>query len=170
MLRLALLIPLAGVWLMVATPADASCIHWSDEELFERAEIIFKGSVTKVELFNPWDGGGSSGITAKLRVQTVWKGVPAPSITVTTPSNVDSGGLGFEEGENYLIYAMPDSFYPSRAASYCEGSGLIGGGGMGLNALGIGIPYPFPSIVGILASFMLACMLRLAWKKRRTEA
>lgn len=72
------------------------------------AAAVFSGKV--VEIRRHKRGGDIfARVEAVLRVERVWKGVEATTVSVFTASHSATCGYGFKEGRTYLVYAHKDA-------------------------------------------------------------
>lgn len=72
-----------------------------------QAAAVFLGKAVKVESPSSQPIGGE--VHVKFQVDRFWKGVASRDVVVGTWSNGAMCGYGFQEGENYLVYAHIDS-------------------------------------------------------------
>ena len=77
-------------------------------EEFELAAAVFSGKVVEVRKHRR-GGDMFAGVEAVMRVQRVWKGVRAETVSVFTASHSAACGYGFKEGRTYLVYAYKDA-------------------------------------------------------------
>ncbi|WP_199350874.1 PEP-CTERM sorting domain-containing protein [Haliangium ochraceum] len=70
------------------------------QEALAAADAVFEGTITTVE--------SGDNLVATFAVERAWKGVAKDTITVATGLNSAMCGLGFAEGERWLVYAMLD--------------------------------------------------------------
>jgi hypothetical protein len=115
--------------------AACSCaMPRSPTEALERASAVFRGRVTAIESPAPL------GIThsARLAVDTAWRGTVTPEMTVTTVLNTAACGYPFAVGQDYLVYAHAGT--DALVVTLCSGTRPTGEAQADLNALGPGDP------------------------------
>src|SRR5690606_6032663 len=67
----------------------------------EQASRVFEGEVTGIER-------GEGGVVATFHVLRGWKGVSEQEVEVRTADSSAACGLGFAEGQRWLLYAYED--------------------------------------------------------------
>ena len=77
------------------------------EEL-ELAAAVFSGKVVEIRRHKRGEDI-FAGVEAVVRVERVWKGVEATTVSVFTASHSAACGYGFKEGRTYLVYAYKDA-------------------------------------------------------------
>ena len=111
-IRLVLIIPLIGVWLM-AIPERAEahfCGRPPVSEKLRDADRVFMGEVTSVT--RDEDRRLTLG---KFTVSTVWKGpLDRTAHVYTFSGGIDSWGAPFEVGEDLLVYAYRNEYLEDR--------------------------------------------------------
>ena len=106
-LRLALVLPLVGLW-FVSHPGQSyacSCIDpGSPSEELADSVVVFAGRAVSIDR-SLVSGSSLDPIIVEFYVHTVWKG-PASQVThLTTAAFESSCGYSFEEGGEYLVYS-----------------------------------------------------------------
>ena len=91
----------AALFTAQAQPAYAcSCVRpGTPQEEMENADAVFSGTVTRIE------DSTNYGYDVTLEVSEAWKGVEGTSIVVHTGMGGGDCGFGFEEGQEYVVYA-----------------------------------------------------------------
>lgn len=104
MKRISLCIATALLLLLGAAPANAcSCLPPPPPaEAIEEADAVLLGRV--VETQRTGDNINEGELIATVAVEKSWKG-PGGEVAVHTPPNSAQCGLGFSEGERWVIYA-----------------------------------------------------------------
>jgi hypothetical protein len=134
--------------IMSAAPERAhacSCVVNPDVKTsLENHNAVFEGTVTaKKEPTKLFTYSSADPVTYTFKVNEVWKGKVAPSLTVTSAWSEASCGFEFKEGNRYLVYARDNGktlevSLCSRTAAYSSASG-------DLAELGTGSTPPQPS-------------------------
>ena len=95
--------------LMLENPADACQYIISDNTLqedFDVYDFIFLGKIIRI-------GEGSTYVPVEIEMLESWKGQPDEKILLFPCKGESSGGLQFQEGKSYLIFAEKlSSEYP----------------------------------------------------------
>ena len=169
-IALALIIPLFGVWFM-AMPERAeahTCMQPPVSEKLRDADRVFVGKVTSTKLAREL---GSTTLSSKLAVSTVWKGPLDRTAHVYT--YYGCWGAYFEEGKEYLVYA----YYRDESGPYLW-TDLCSAYSMSelreyypdeLEKLGRGFPIGivYDLALGLFFTGLLSGTLWLGWRTRR---
>jgi hypothetical protein len=130
-----------------------SCLATDDTAAFERAEVVFQGSLVETDLTGI-DSPSTSGVVAlRFEVATVFKGDAAIRQAVLTPGDSSSCGFTPPPGGDYLVFATRGSPLIDAAASemvtnLCSGTRLIDATGAVPATFGAGeVPRAGPSDV-----------------------
>ncbi|OBR68244.1 hypothetical protein A7K91_10550 [Paenibacillus oryzae] len=128
-----LLIFAVAIGLLATAPERAhacSCAMNADVKTsLENHNAVFEGTVTaKKEPTALFFSSSADPVTYTFKVNEVWKGKVAPSITVTSAWSSASCGFEFKEGSRYLVYARDNGktlevSLCSRTAAYSSASG-----------------------------------------------
>ena len=107
-MRLALVLVLAGLWLLFqAAPSHAcSCITpGSPSEELAKSAVVFAGTVVSLDR-SLVKSSSLDPVIVEFDIKTVWKGQPAHRMMeFTTPESSASCGYSFVEGVEYLVYS-----------------------------------------------------------------
>ena len=102
-----LIVGILGALLMsmlYATPASAcSCVGWTREQYMERASVILRGTVVKIEESS--DEGPFGSTVATIDISTIWKGERHESVRVYFGDG-SSCGLALDVGVDYILYVL----------------------------------------------------------------
>jgi hypothetical protein len=96
------------------------------------AAAVFAGTVSSISPAGP--NGGSLLVTFDLSQS--WKGPEGPQLTITTADNSASCGFEFAQGEEYLVYALPQD--GQLYTGLCTRTAPLAAAGEDLAALGEG--------------------------------
>ena len=137
-LRLALIIPLIGFWLVVPPERSYACScadPGSPSWALAESAAVFMGRAVSVREFERADGMVSSTdpTTVEFDVSTVWKGSNSPTRRLTTRQSEVSCGFTFVEGVEYVVYS-----HDSRTVGLCSRTRPLSRAAQDLAALGPG--------------------------------
>ncbi len=99
------LVVFAAIFSANAQPVYAcSCmVPGTPAEEMEKSDVVFRGTVTNITDSHDFQGWGYA---VTLEVHDAWKGVERNLVKVHTGGDGGVGcGFGFEEGEEYMVYA-----------------------------------------------------------------
>lgn len=104
------LVPVVLLLLLGTPPCvyGCSCVAAAPPRIaFEQASAVFIGTVIAAPSQAAPDAIVSSGdpVQYTFRVSRIWKGPEYTTLVVTTARGSSSCGLGFQEGQAYLVYA-----------------------------------------------------------------
>lgn len=101
--------------------AACSCAEPSPEVAYERASVVFAGTVTSIgQSFSQWLGVSQSGDRLiRFTVSRRWKGVPDAREVVRAALTGEACGYPFREGGTYLVYAVGGF---ERTTGFCDGT------------------------------------------------
>ena len=139
-MRLLLVIPLIGIWLIVHPEQgySLSCVGvGSPSEELERADAVFMGRVVSVSGVEEVHGEQTNvdSLITEFKVTVVWKG----PINQTVFINIGgSYGPGFVEGEEYVVYAYHSGRRTGLATGPCTRTTSLSGAMEDLAGLGEG--------------------------------
>jgi hypothetical protein len=103
-------------------PASAcTCAEPSPEAAYERASVVFVGTVISIDRsLSQRLGLSSSGDwLIRFAVTRRWKGVPSGSELIRAPLTGEACGYPFREGGTYLVYAVG---WLERRTGFCDGT------------------------------------------------
>ena len=109
-IRLALIAGLIG-FSLISTPGRSyacSCVQpGTPSEELARSTAVFVGRVISVTRYSRDSGmvSGMDPVTVEFDVQTIWKGPDYETMYLTTARFGGSCGIGFGEGDEYLVYS-----------------------------------------------------------------
>lgn len=122
-LSIPLLATLLTALAVAATPLTAlacSCVEQSLEEMRERADYVFQGTVVGVA---PNDDDVHT-TRAILLVNTVWKGPIFSEVAVLGGEHSASCAVVFEEGNELVVFAR-DHDDVALTTTICDGTGMV---------------------------------------------
>ena len=139
-MRLLLLIPLMGIWLLMQPEQSfaLSCVGpGSPSEELERADAVFMGRAVSVsgveEVYDGQTYVNSS--TTEFKVTIVWKGPIYQTVFINSGG---AYGIGFVEGEEYIVYAYRYDRRTGLSTGPCTRTTPLSGGLEDLAGLGEG--------------------------------
>lgn len=120
----ALVVPL--LMIIGASPAFAcSCALMSEQEHYERADVVFSGKLTgREEPPRPWVSSMDPA-TLTFEVSKVYKGGAGEQQEVTTPMSGASCGLEIQGAGPYLVFTNEGRDGDCLTASLCGGTRLL---------------------------------------------
>ena len=122
-IRVALLVPLIGLWFILHPERSYACIcvpplspDYDDSPSGERARsaAVFMGKVVSIRDFEPDEHDFAQSII-EFDVKTVWKGFAYQTMYLATRSGTGSCGYRFREGTEYVVYS-----HDGRSAWLCD--------------------------------------------------
>ncbi|NOU56717.1 hypothetical protein HN020_18585 [Brevibacillus borstelensis] len=182
------LLPLLLLLSFVFTPSNVYACTCAEpptpKKALEQAEAVFAGTVTAVN-------SAEYGHEVQFQVNTTWKGVSQSQVLVATGSGDGDCGIAFQAGNDYLVYAHPDTYYSESgglATNICTRTALLSDASGDLLAIGPGTPvtaYPPPLensqpsdfwekqenvwIIGLLVSIAAVLVAYLSYVKRKGQ-
>ena len=126
--------------LVTAAPAAAcTCVESPPPaEALEQADLVFTGTVTKVETIDTGRGGRTfPQVAVRFDVDDVYKGRSGAKTVIETAESSAACGYTFEEGVTYLVYAFdPSEASGAPTTSLCTRTAPIDQAGEDLDAFG----------------------------------
>ena len=104
------------------------------EDALANSTAVFSGRVTALSA--PVDAGGADPVRVTFAVARSWKGVARSTIVLTTPASSASCGVGFVQGQEYLVYALKSE--GRLETNLCSRTTQLGSAGADLAVLGAG--------------------------------
>ena len=142
-IRVALIVPLIGVWLTTHPERSYACscvTPGSPSEELAKSTAVFMGQVVSVREFDRGNDIMSSTdpTTVEFEVTTIWKGPSSTTMFLTTARFGASCGFTFVKGEKYVVYSQDGS-----TVSLCSRTRMVSKATDDLAALGKGhVPAP----------------------------
>ena len=119
------------------TALACSCVpSKGPAEGLEQSHAVFSGKVVKIRR-NRGSGDIFTSVEVVLRVERVWKGVEAATVSVFTASDSAACGYGFKQGRTYLVYAHRTA-EGSLSTGICSRTRRLRDAGADLKELGAG--------------------------------
>ena len=139
-MRLALIVPLMGLWFMVHPERSYACSCLEPgppSEEMEKADAVFMGRVVSVSIVAEVRGDVThvDSVITEFDVKTVWKG------PVSQTTYINSGGpcgIGFIEGVEYIVYAYHSDYRDGLGTGLCTRTTLLAWAMDDLAGLGVG--------------------------------
>ncbi|MCY3568114.1 MAG: hypothetical protein OXH38_05770 [Chloroflexi bacterium] len=101
--RVLLVVSMLGLWFVISPTNTRACScapPGSPTEALAESELAFRGTVTSI---GPSDEAGL--LRVDFDVATVWKGIEAEAISLTTRQDTAACGYAFEERVEYVVYS-----------------------------------------------------------------
>lgn len=113
-IRLALILPLIGLWVLMHPEPSYACSCVPDappREALANSAVVFKGTVVSVREYERDDDllSSTDPTTVEFDIQTVWKGTVSQPMFLTTRRWSESCGYPFVEGVTYVVYSRDGS-------------------------------------------------------------
>ena len=137
-IRLAIIASLVGISFILTPGLTYACKcaqPGTPSQELESSTAVFAGRVVSVNTFTRADGTstGLDPVTVEFEVSTIWKGPDYGTYYLTTPRGGESCGLGFNEGDEFLVYSSD-----GETANRCSRTRLISEAAADLEELGDG--------------------------------
>lgn len=122
------------------TYACSCAMFASPQEALEQSAAVFSGEVVSLEKDIKVIQSSGDPVQVTFKVKSVWKGVAADKITLSTAQSSASCGFEFVEGNSYLVYANGKGGEDGKLqASLCSRTMALSGATEDLVELGQGI-------------------------------
>ena len=150
-MRLVLIVPLIGLWLMVHPEQSYACScapPGSPSEALEGADAVFMGRAVSVKEVEEVYGDRTyvDSLVTEFKVATVWKGPFNQTIYINSGAYGASCGLAFTEGAEYIVYAYHSGRRGGLGTGLCTRTTGLSGAMEDLAGLGQGTaPVQVPS-------------------------
>ncbi len=102
-LRVLLVVSMIGLWVVMTPSSGYACScapRGTPAEALAASELVFRGTVTSI---GPSDEAGL--LRVDFDIETVWKGLRAETVSLTTQQDTAACGYPFEERVEYVVYS-----------------------------------------------------------------
>ena len=139
MIRSLIAFVLIAALAVIAVPPErsfaCSCVGFTTLEAKERADAVFRGTVTQIDKPSFMVNSGSLA-QVYLQVEEVWKGPEQQEFMVSAAISEASCGVEFKEGVSYLVFAQNQE--GTWRTSICNETKEVSMSGAALKELGPG--------------------------------